>query len=53
VCVISCDNVITIPLDALDEQPVGHLDELHALASTKHCATRSTSSTSQDLSRTI
>jgi len=27
-CVISCDNVITIPLEDLDEQPVGHLDEL-------------------------
>lgn len=26
-CVISCDNVITIPLDDLDDQPVGHLDE--------------------------
>ena len=25
-CVISCDNVITIPLDVLDEDPVGHLD---------------------------
>ena len=24
-CVISCDNVITVPLDALDAQPVGHL----------------------------
>ncbi|MFN3220149.1 MAG: hypothetical protein ACE367_26960 [Acidimicrobiales bacterium] len=28
VCVISCDNVITIPLDALDDEPVGHLDEI-------------------------
>lgn len=27
-CVISCDNVITIPLDALDDEPVGHLDEI-------------------------
>lgn len=26
-CVISCDNVITIPLDALDDEPVGQLDE--------------------------
>lgn len=26
-CVISCDNVITIPLDDLDDEPVGHLDE--------------------------
>ena len=27
-CVISCDNVITVPLVDLDEQPVGHLDEI-------------------------
>lgn len=27
-CVISCDNVITIPIVDLDDQPVGHLDEL-------------------------
>ncbi len=27
-CVISCDNVITIPIADLDDQPVGHLDEL-------------------------
>ena len=27
-CVISCDNIITIPLEDLDEQPVGHLDEI-------------------------
>lgn len=27
-CVISCDNVITIPLDDLDDEPVGHLDEI-------------------------
>ena len=27
-CVISCDNVITIPLEALDNKPVGQLDEL-------------------------
>jgi mRNA interferase MazF len=26
-CVISCVNVIAIPLDGLDDQPVGHLDE--------------------------
>lgn len=26
-CVVSCDNVITIPLGALDEHPVGRLDE--------------------------
>ena len=28
VCVISCDNVITIPVDALDDEPVGRLDEI-------------------------
>ena len=28
VCVISCDNVITIPIDNLDDEPVGHLDEI-------------------------
>jgi mRNA interferase MazF len=27
-CVISCDNVITVPLDEFDDQPVGHLDEV-------------------------
>jgi len=27
-CVISCDNVITIPLADLDDQPVGNLDEI-------------------------
>lgn len=27
-CVISCDNVITIRLDDLDHEPVGHLDEV-------------------------
>ncbi len=27
-CVISCDNVITVPIDALDDRPVGHLDEI-------------------------
>ena len=27
-CVISCDNVITVPNNALDDEPVGHLDEL-------------------------
>ena len=26
--VISCDNVITIPIIDLDDQPVGHLDEI-------------------------
>lgn len=27
-CVISCDNVITIPIEELDDEPVGHLDEI-------------------------
>jgi len=27
-CVISCDNVITVPIDVLDDQPVGHLHEV-------------------------
>jgi mRNA interferase MazF len=27
VCVISCDNIITVPVDALDDEPVGRLDE--------------------------
>lgn len=27
-CVISCDNVVTIPLDDLDDEPGGHLDEI-------------------------
>ena len=26
--VISCDNVITVPTDALDARPIGHLDEV-------------------------
>ncbi len=26
-CVINCDNLITIPLTALDRSPVGRLDE--------------------------
>ncbi len=25
--VINCDNVITVPIDDLDDEPVGHLDE--------------------------
>lgn len=27
-CVISCDNVITITQSDLDDEPVGHLDEI-------------------------
>jgi mRNA interferase MazF len=27
-CVISCDTVVTVPLDVLDDEPVGHLDEV-------------------------
>ncbi len=26
-CVVTCDNIITIPLEDLDDEPVGHLDE--------------------------
>jgi mRNA interferase MazF len=26
-CVISCDNVITVPIEDLDDEPVGRLDE--------------------------
>lgn len=26
--VISCDNVITVPIDVLDDRAVGHLDEI-------------------------
>ena len=25
-CVISCDNLLTVPVSALDAEPVGHLD---------------------------
>jgi mRNA interferase MazF len=27
-CVISCDNVITVPIDVLDDRAVGRLDEV-------------------------
>ena len=27
-CVISCDNVITVPVADLDPEPVGHLNEI-------------------------
>jgi mRNA interferase MazF len=27
-CVISCDNLITLPVAALDDEPIGHLDEV-------------------------
>ncbi len=27
-CVISCDNVITVPIVDLDDEPVGSLDEV-------------------------
>jgi mRNA interferase MazF len=27
-CVISCDNVVTVPLGDLDDDPVGRLDEV-------------------------
>jgi len=28
VCVINCDNVMTVPLVDLDDEPVGQLDEI-------------------------
>lgn len=31
-CAINCDNVITVPLEAFDEQPVGRLDEITRVA---------------------
>ena len=27
-CVINCDNIVTVPLDALDRSAVGQLDEI-------------------------
>lgn len=27
-CVINCDTIVTVPIEALDRDPVGHLDEL-------------------------
>jgi mRNA interferase MazF len=27
-CVISCDSLITLPVAALDDEPIGHLDEV-------------------------
>ena len=27
-CVITCDNIITLPVDCLDPEPVGRLDEV-------------------------
>ena len=27
-CVISCDNVFTVPVDSFDDEPIGHLDEI-------------------------
>jgi mRNA interferase MazF len=31
-CVISCDNVITIPVESFDPTPVGQLDEVKRAA---------------------
>ncbi len=31
-CAINCDNVITVPIDALDGVPVGRLDEVKRAA---------------------
>ncbi len=25
---INCDNIVTVPVDVLDPNPVGHLDEI-------------------------
>jgi len=27
-CVINCDTIVTVPVEALDRAPVGHLDEI-------------------------
>lgn len=27
-CVINCDNIVTVPVEALDRSPVGQLDEV-------------------------
>lgn len=27
-CVINCDNIVTVPVDAFDREPVGSLDEI-------------------------
>jgi mRNA interferase MazF len=27
-CVINCDSIVTVPVDALDRSPVGQLDEV-------------------------
>ena len=27
-CVINCNTIVTVPVDALDQDPVGHLDEI-------------------------
>lgn len=27
-CVINCDNIVTVPVDAFDRSPVGQLDEI-------------------------
>ena len=27
-CVVSCDNVLTVPADRLDDRPVGRLDDV-------------------------
>ncbi|MFV2039808.1 MAG: type II toxin-antitoxin system PemK/MazF family toxin [Acidimicrobiales bacterium] len=31
-CVVSCDNVMTIPISLLDDEPVGDLDEISRAA---------------------
>jgi len=43
--VITCDNVITIPVDSLDDRAVGHLDLRARADLDRALATRSTSNT--------
>jgi mRNA interferase MazF len=31
-CVINCDNILTVPIEALDDVPVGRLDEVSRAA---------------------
>ena len=31
-CVISCDTILTVPIEDLDTEPVGHLDEVRRAA---------------------
>jgi mRNA interferase MazF len=44
-CVINCDNVLTVPLEDLDEAPVGFLNEIKRSQLDRRLGTHSTSST--------